>query len=83
MHRQQQQHQVHRAIELDTPLYTDCEVARTFAKWPHEFYALDPLEQDLCRWFVRLSREKEAYAARSKADRAYWPKDPPPRHPHQ
>ena len=41
-HWQQQHHQVHRAIEMDTPLYTDCEVARAFGRWPHEFMALDP-----------------------------------------
>ena len=83
MHYQQRQHQVHRAIELDTPLYADCDVAREFSRFPSEFYALDPVEQELCRWYVRLRREKEGYAARDQIGRQYWPKDPPLRQPHQ
>lgn len=67
---------------MNTPLYADCEVAHAFGKWPHEFYALDPLEQEVCRWYFRLHREKEAYAMRSKQDRQYWPNDPPPGPPH-
>ena len=34
MYQQQQQQQAHRVIELNTPLYTDCEVAQAFSSGP-------------------------------------------------
>ena len=76
-YRQQQAEQATRAIERDTPLYRDCDIARLFGKFPSEFYALSEEEQVLLRTYFDLFHAKQGYQYYTKEDKHYWPQPPP------
>ena len=61
-------------IRRNTSLYTDCEVAQAFGKWPHELWALDDNEQEILRWFLVLKSHKAAYAMLPPDKKAQWPR---------